>query len=59
MLFKAYVAKTLWQYQRFYSVYKQADGTILKFLKLFEQGEALLQEDISYIAEKAKKNIKL
>ncbi|MHB9147989.1 MAG: S41 family peptidase [Candidatus Amoebophilus sp.] len=49
-LLKAYIAKTLWQYQGFYSVYNQTDTTISKSLKLFNQAEALLQEDITYIA---------
>ncbi|ACE06371.1 hypothetical protein Aasi_1023 [Candidatus Amoebophilus asiaticus 5a2] len=49
-LLKAYIAKTLWQYQGFYSVYNKTDTTILKSLQLFNQAEALLQEDITYIA---------
>jgi carboxyl-terminal processing protease len=56
-LLKAYIAKTLWQYQGFYSVYNQADTTISKALKLFNQAEALLQEDIKHIADKARRSV--
>lgn len=56
-LLKAYIAKTLWQYQGFYSVYNQTDTTISKALKLFNQAEELLQENISHIAEKARRRV--
>ena len=56
-LLKAYIAKTLWQYQGFYSVYNQTDTTIAKALKLFNQAEALLQEDISHLAEQVRRRV--
>jgi carboxyl-terminal processing protease len=57
-LLKAYIAKALWQYQGFYSVYNQTDITISKALKLFAQAETLLQEDMDHVAARARKNIK-
>ena len=56
-LLKTHIAKVLWQNQGFYQIYNTTDKTILQSLQLFKEAEALLQENIADVAERARKPI--
>lgn len=53
---KADIAKVLWHEQGFYRVYNTTDKMFLVSLELFNQAEALLNNDIQSLAEQARKN---
>jgi carboxyl-terminal processing protease len=58
-LIKAHIAKLVWQEHGFYRMYNITDTTISKSLQLFNQAETLLKEDMDYIAERARKNVRV